>query len=70
MLTTQTKMMGSWFQSFMPTTNELNTLARKPIDSSLKTSATTAFAGRKVCPTRHGCTGATNCDNSYGDYPY
>ena len=22
----------------------------------------------KVCPTRHGCSGATNCDNAYGDY--
>ena len=22
----------------------------------------------KCCPTRHGCSGATNCDNSYGDY--
>lgn len=26
--------------------------------------------GRKVCPTRHGCTGATDCDNSYGSYPF
>lgn len=23
----------------------------------------------KMCPTRHGCQGATYCDNSYGDYP-
>ena len=22
--------------------------------------------GRKWCPTRHGCTGATNCDHAYG----
>lgn len=25
-------------------------------------------ASIKCCPTRHGCTGATNCDCSYGDY--
>lgn len=24
--------------------------------------------GYKVCPTRHGCSGATNCDYSYGNY--
>ena len=22
----------------------------------------------KCCPTVHGCSGATNCDNAYGDY--
>ncbi len=26
--------------------------------------------GSKVCPTSHGCTGTSYCDNSYGDYPY
>lgn len=25
---------------------------------------------RKVCPTRHGCQGATDCNYSYGDYPF
>ena len=25
--------------------------------------------GRKMCPTRHGCQGATECNYSYGDYP-
>lgn len=25
--------------------------------------------GKKMCPTRHGCTGATNCNYCYGDYP-
>lgn len=25
---------------------------------------------RKVCPTRHGCSGATSCDYSYGSYPW
>lgn len=22
----------------------------------------------KCCPTRHGCSGATNCDSAYGNY--
>lgn len=22
----------------------------------------------KCCPTRHGCSGATNCDHAYGNY--
>lgn len=25
--------------------------------------------GRKMCPTRHGCQGATDCDYAYGSYP-
>ena len=28
------------------------------------------LASVKCCPTRHGCTGATNCDCSLGDYHY
>lgn len=27
-----------------------------------------SFEG-KMCPTRHGCTGATNCNYSYASYP-
>lgn len=26
--------------------------------------------GRKCCPTRHGCQGATDCDYAYGSYPF
>lgn len=25
--------------------------------------------GKKMCPTRHGCTGATNCNYEYASYP-
>ena len=25
--------------------------------------------GKKMCPTRHGCTGATSCNYAYADYP-
>ncbi len=28
------------------------------------------FGSRKCCPTRHGCQGATDCDYSYGSYPF
>lgn len=31
-------------------------------------SATEIPFGKKMCPTRHGCTGATNCNNAYADY--
>lgn len=27
-----------------------------------------SFKG-KICATRHGCQGATNCDYAYGNYP-
>ncbi len=33
----------------------------KPISNSVN--------GRKMCPTRHGCQGATDCNYSYGSYP-
>lgn len=33
----------------------------KPISNSAN--------GRKMCPTRHGCQGATDCNYSYGSYP-
>lgn len=29
-----------------------------------------SFLGRKACPTRHGCSGATNCDYCGSDYPF
>lgn len=32
------------------------------------TRRTVAHRGYKVCATRHGCSGATNCDYSYGNY--
>lgn len=28
------------------------------------------LASVKCCPTRHGCTGATNCDSCLSDYRY
>lgn len=27
------------------------------------------YLARKMCPTRHGCQGATDCNYSYGGYP-
>lgn len=31
---------------------------------------TIVYYASKVCPTRHGCKGATECDYCMGDYPY
>ena len=28
-----------------------------------------SFGSKKMCPTRHGCTGATSCNYAYADYP-
>lgn len=57
------------------TEDELDELSNKPIvDEGDKPNdekdISEAKLGRKVCPTRHGCQGATDCDYSYGSYPY
>ena len=49
--------------------DELSTLERKAsdLDRSEADKSHISF-GRKMCPTRHGCQGATDCDYSYGGY--
>lgn len=47
----------------------------KPISSEEETkkyedSKEETMLGRKCCPTRHGCQGATDCDYAYGSYPF
>lgn len=37
-------------------------------DASDTTGSEPVFKGRKICATRHGCKGATNCDYSMADY--
>lgn len=54
------------------TNEELEDLQKRIIDIEPEPSTPKieiSFGG-KVCPTRHGCTGTSYCDNSYGDYPY
>ena len=50
--------------------DELNSLEEKAsqIERSDSDKSQISF-GRKMCPTRHGCQGATDCDYSYGGYP-
>lgn len=39
-------------------------------ETDVDNSADVSFggSGRKMCPTSHGCQGATDCDSCYGDY--
>ena len=53
----------------------LNKLMDKPEETvqegdSDESGRNISFQGRKVCPTRHGCQGATSCDYSLSDYPF
>jgi len=50
--------------------DDLNSLEDKAsqIERSDSDKSQISF-GRKMCPTRHGCQGATDCDYSYGGYP-
>lgn len=61
--------------SLSVTDDELNELGNKPVINSDETTEQKddlqeQTLGRKVCPTRHGCSGATDCDYCGGDYPY
>lgn len=50
--------------------DDLNSLEDRAseIDRSEVNESQISF-GRKMCPTRGGCQGATDCDYSYGSYP-
>lgn len=50
--------------------DDLNSLEERAsdIDRSEVNESQISF-GRKMCPTRGGCQGATDCDYSYGSYP-
>lgn len=48
-------------------TQEEVTMLSEGIYSVTPPTSTEVFS-YKCCPTRHGCSGATNCDNAYGDY--
>ena len=38
------------------------------VDSSTDGDISFGGSGRKMCPSSHGCQGATDCDYCYGDY--
>lgn len=48
---------------------ELNALVEKAKGIERAEPVTILVNARKMCPTRHGCQGATDCNYSYGSYP-
>lgn len=44
-------------------------LVRRVENIERASSVTDITFGKKMCPTRHGCTGATNCNYDYASYP-
>lgn len=67
----------SFFASPIPEIDDLNVsdakieaLEERAQDIERGTHKKEISFGRKCCPTRHGCQGATDCDYSYGSYPF
>ena len=50
-------------------TSDINVLIERAKGIERAQLVTTSAYGRKMCPTRHGCQGATDCNYSYGSYP-
>lgn len=48
--------------------NDINSLHDNASGVERSKGQNISFEG-KMCPTRHGCTGATNCNYSYASYP-
>lgn len=48
---------------------DINVLVERAKGVERALPVTTSAYGRKMCPTRHGCQGATDCNYSYGSYP-
>ena len=48
---------------------DINVLVERAKGVERVQPVTTSAYGRKMCPTRHGCQGATDCNYSYGSYP-
>ena len=48
---------------------DINVLIERAKGIERAQSVITSAYGRKMCPTRYGCQGATDCNYSYGSYP-
>ena len=48
---------------------DLSSLEEKSDGLERSESSSQITFGRKMCPSRHGCQGATDCDYAYGGYP-
>lgn len=49
--------------------SDINVLIERAKGIERAHPVTISAYGRKMCPTRHGCQGATDCNYSYGSYP-
>lgn len=49
--------------------NTIEELVCKTVNIERVKNVTEIPFGKKMCPTRHGCTGATNCNYEYASYP-
>jgi len=49
--------------------SEITLLEKKAQGIKRAKSVNVPPQGRKLCATRHGCQGATDCNYCYGDYP-
>lgn len=58
------------FGSLEVTQEDVDQLIEKAKDIERDEHVSSISFGKKVCPTSHGCSGATYCDGCYGDYPY
>ena len=47
---------------------EINVLIKRAKGVKRTHPVITSAYGRKICPTRHGCQGATDCNYNYGSY--
>lgn len=48
------------------TDGEIDNLLKRAVGVERAERKDLSFTGVKICATRHGCTGATNCDHAYG----
>lgn len=49
--------------------NEIDQLEKKAAGIKRASQNSEPPLGRKLCATRHGCQGATDCNYSYANYP-
>ena len=49
---------------------DVSKLKEKAQDIERECHTSSVSFGKKVCPTSHGCSGATYCNGCIGDYPY
>lgn len=59
----------SYQKELYVSTEEITNLQERVKGVNRASKNTEPGLGRKMCPTRHGCQGATDCNYSYANYP-